>query len=38
VSDVQQQYVRNTGFNRWAETNHIVVLYPQTSTAATNSC
>lgn len=38
VSDVQQQYVRNTGFNRWAETNNIVVLYPQTSTAATNSC
>ena len=38
VSDVQRQYVRNTGFNRWAETNHIVVLYPQTSTAATNSC
>lgn len=38
VSDVQQQYVRNTGLNRWAETNQIVVLYPQTSTAATNSC
>ena len=38
VSDVQQQYVRNTGYNRWAETNNIVVLYPQTSTAATNSC
>ena len=38
VSDVQQKYVRNTGYNRWADSNNIVVLYPQTSTAATNSC
>ena len=38
VSDVQQQYVRNTGYNRWADSNNIVMLYPQTSTAATNSC
>ncbi len=37
-TDVQQQYVKNTGYNRWADTNNIVVLYPQTSTAATNSC
>ena len=36
--DVQQQYVKNTGYNRWADTNNIVMLYPQTSTAATNSC
>ena len=38
VTLVQQQYVRNTGYNRWADTNNMVVLYPQTSTAATNSC
>jgi poly(3-hydroxybutyrate) depolymerase len=38
VNDVQQQYVRNTGYNRWADTNNIVMLYPQTSVAATNSC
>ncbi|WP_295850610.1 PHB depolymerase family esterase [uncultured Xylophilus sp.] len=38
TSDVGQQYVRNTGYNRWADTNRIVLLYPQTSTAATNSC
>lgn len=38
VSLVQQQYVRNTGYNRWADSNNIVVLYPQTSTQATNSC
>lgn len=38
AADVGQQYVRNTGYNRWADTNNIVVLYPQTSLAATNSC
>ena len=38
VTLVQQQYVRNTGYNRWADTNNIVVLYPQTSTQATNGC
>ncbi len=38
ISDVQQQYVRNTGYNRWGDSNNIVMLYPQTSTAATNSC
>ncbi len=37
-TDVQQQYVKNTGYNRWADTNNLVMLYPQTSTAATNSC
>jgi len=38
VASVGQQYVRSTGYNRWADRNHIVVLYPQTSLAATNSC
>ncbi|MES2942991.1 MAG: PHB depolymerase family esterase, partial [Pseudomonadota bacterium] len=38
VTLVQQKYVRNTGYNRWADTNNIVMIYPQTSTAATNSC
>ena len=38
VTLVQQQYVRNTGYNRWADTNNMVMLYPQTSTQATNSC
>jgi len=37
-TDVQQQYVNNTGYNRWGDTNNIVMLYPQTSVAATNSC
>ena len=38
LADVQQQYVRNTGYNRWADTNNIVMLYPQTGVGATNSC
>ena len=38
VTLVQQQYVRNTGYNRWADSNRLVMLYPQTSTQATNSC
>ena len=38
ITDVQQKYVRNTGYNRWADSNNMVMLYPQTSTAATNSC
>jgi poly(3-hydroxybutyrate) depolymerase len=36
--DVGQQYVRNTGYNRWADTNNVIMLYPQTGAAATNSC
>ncbi len=35
---VGDKYVRNTGYNRWGDTNKIIMLYPQTSTAATNSC
>ena len=38
TATVDQQFVRNTGYNRWADTNNIVVLYPQTSTAAPNGC
>jgi hypothetical protein len=38
TADIGQQYVHSTGYNRWADSNNIVMLYPQTSTAATNSC
>ena len=38
TNDVGQQFVRNTGYNRWADSNQIVVLYPQTGPAAINSC
>ena len=29
VADIGDQYVRNAGYNRWADGNGIVVLYPQ---------
>ncbi|HET9205501.1 MAG TPA: PHB depolymerase family esterase, partial [Burkholderiaceae bacterium] len=31
-------YVQRTGYNRWADSNRIVVLYPQTSNDALNAC
>lgn len=31
-------YVKRTGYNRWADSNRIVVLYPQTSSDALNAC
>ena len=37
-TDVGDAFVRNAGYNRWAEANNIVVLYPQTGKGATNSC
>jgi len=30
------QFVKNTGYTRWADTNHIVVLFPQTKTDNTS--
>lgn len=38
VATIGDKFVRNTGYNRWADSNNMIVLYPQTSTAATNSC
>jgi len=38
TATVGDQYVRRTGYNRWADTNRLVVLYPQTGTAAVNGC
>jgi chitodextrinase len=37
---IGDKYVKNTGFNRWADTNNIIVIYPQavvTSTAGPGS-
>jgi poly(3-hydroxybutyrate) depolymerase len=31
-------YVKHTGYNRWADANRIVVLYPQTGNEALNAC
>jgi poly(3-hydroxybutyrate) depolymerase len=28
-NNIQMQFVNNTGYNKWADTNNIVVLYPQ---------
>lgn len=40
VATVGVNYYQNTGYNRWADTNNMIVLYPQaTSTAANpNGC
>jgi hypothetical protein len=38
VTEVGQEFVRNAGYNRWADSNNIVVLYPQTGKGATNGC
>lgn len=38
AADVGEAFVRNAGYNRWADSNNIVVLYPQTSQKAVNSC
>ncbi len=35
---VGQAYPRGTGYNRWADANRIVVLYPQTGPDAVNGC
>ena len=29
VDAVDEQFVRNAGYNRWADTNRLIVLYPQ---------
>lgn len=35
---VKDAFARNAGYNRWADGNDIVVLYPQTGKGATNAC
>ncbi len=37
-TDVGQEFVRNAGYNRWADSNNMVILYPQTGKGAVNSC
>jgi poly(3-hydroxybutyrate) depolymerase len=34
---IDKQYVTNTGYNAWAETNNIVVLYPQVDVSLINN-
>jgi poly(3-hydroxybutyrate) depolymerase len=33
---VQQQFVQKSGINEWADTNNIIVLYPQATTSSSN--
>jgi hypothetical protein len=33
---IQDDFVRDAGYNRWAATNHIVILYPQTTASPNN--
>lgn len=37
-SHVGDAFIRNTGYNPWADGSNIIVLYPQTGTGATNGC
>lgn len=34
---IQDKYYRSTGYNRWADTNNIVVLYPQTAPSSSGN-
>jgi len=34
---IQDKYYRNTGYNRWADSNNIVVLYPQTAASSSGN-
>ena len=36
VATVGTAYYRNTGYNRWADTNNIIMLYPQATATAAN--
>lgn len=38
VLTVNESFVRDAGYNRWADSNRLVVLYPQTGKAAVNAC
>ena len=38
LDNIGETYVRHTGYPRWAETNRLVLLFPQTSREALNSC
>ena len=29
VSKIQQTFINNTGYNKWADTNNIIIVYPQ---------
>jgi len=34
VGEIGRRFVEGTGYNAWADTNHLIVLYPQTTSSA----
>jgi poly(3-hydroxybutyrate) depolymerase len=34
AGDIERRFVDDTGYNSWADTNHLIVLYPQTMTSS----
>jgi hypothetical protein len=34
IGHIGQRFVENTGYNAWADTNHLIVLYPQTRSSS----
>ncbi len=38
AATIGEAFARNAGYNRWADTNRLVILYPQTGKAAVNAC
>lgn len=34
VGDIDRKFIDDTGYNSWADTNHLIVLYPQTSSSS----
>lgn len=35
-TNIQQQFLNNTGYNKWADTNNVIVLYPQAKPDSTS--
>jgi hypothetical protein len=33
VGDIGRRFIEDTGYNSWADTNHLIVLYPQTESS-----
>ena len=36
VASVQERFIRHAGYNEWADTNQLLVLYPQAAASARN--
>src|SRR3984893_9160816 len=34
VGDIHRHFIDDTGYNSWADTNHLIVLYPQTESSS----